>query len=272
MVKSKWIHKLFSEVPLYQTQWQGILLSDIAKEKGISPRKIASTDFYEAFYKKLELTNFSFDPSWKKKKKKLSNFVLQYLKPLISKNPSATILSLGAGTGIVEEDLLKAGFKIDLHETQTTSLNYLKTKNINFNEFISQDLSSFESDSYDLIMAFSISYCFSYEDYETLFKEVFRILKKGGLLIMWDPSPEIHSSKFHMLFCKIIRKLRQNTKQILLQKASHEVFWGWLRQGSLHKKLAQNAGLKVNDSFYTNDNWVKQEYSKGCFSWFILSK
>ena len=69
MLHMELINKLFFEFPYYQSEWQGISLIEIAKEKNIPLDQVASHDFYKHFYTKLDETGYKLDASWVKKKK-----------------------------------------------------------------------------------------------------------------------------------------------------------------------------------------------------------
>ena len=160
----KWIHQLLFESPLFQTQWQNISLLDIAEQKKIDPNTVAASDFYEAFYDQFDESDYNFDDDWIKIKQAQTDKMRNFINKKLSANSNARFLSIGVGTGFVEETLLNEGFKIDLQECQPVSLNYLRGKKVPFKEYITSDLSILPQEEYDTIFAFNISYCFSYDD------------------------------------------------------------------------------------------------------------
>ena len=83
---------------------------------------------------------------------------------------------------------IKEGYSIDLQECQPVSLNYLRNKKIPFKEYITTDLSTLPQYEYDVIFAFAISYCFSYDDYKSLLGSIYGLLVKRGQLILNDPN------------------------------------------------------------------------------------
>ena len=124
----KWIHQLLFESPFFQTQWQNISLLDIAKQKKIDPNTVAASDFYEAFYDQFDESGYNFDIDWIRIKQAQTDKMRYFINKKLSANSNARFLSIGVGTGFVEESLLNEGFKIDLQECQPVSLNYLRKK------------------------------------------------------------------------------------------------------------------------------------------------
>ena len=87
---AKWIHQLFFESPLFETQWQNISLLDIAEQKKIDPNTVAASDFYEAFYRKL-------DKSGKKSWSRCNYYDLQ-------SHALESIIQPGLGIGLIRGD------------------------------------------------------------------------------------------------------------------------------------------------------------------------
>lgn len=273
MIK-KIFHQLIFESPSHQTEWNGLSLTDIAKEAGIPLNQVAASDFYSTFYKRLEATGFIFDPEWLKQKKLLSKFMRTFIDDFLANQSNATFLSLGVGTGVVEEDILNDGIEIDLQECQSSSLNYLRSKNIQFKSYIGTDLSIIPDSSYDIVFAFTISYCFSYNDYIDLMKHIHRILTPNGQLIIFDSSSMRFKNSYLMHYIKCTIRLPINIVKRYIGRHIHKpIFWGWFRHPYLHKTLAKKAGFIIENSFFMNSTYTeKVHYSNGTSAWFILNK
>jgi 2-polyprenyl-3-methyl-5-hydroxy-6-metoxy-1,4-benzoquinol methylase len=249
MIKKIW-HQLMFESPCYQTELQGLSLLDIVQKKNIPIDKIAASDFYSAFYEGLEESKFDIEPIWIAHKKETSKLLRNYL----PKDKDATILSIGAGIGIVEEDLLKEGFPIELQECQPSSLNYLKSKNVKFNKIICSDLSTI-SKKYDLIYTISTSYCFEYNKYQQFLKQIHKLLNHNGEFIICECIPNKY-----FITPKLINPLKRLIKKLLGIKIKPQVFWGWFRHPKLHISLCLKAGFKEIEHFIEKKEFKNNRY------------
>ena len=271
---SKWFHQLLFESHLFQTQWQNIGLLDIAKEKSIELQRVAASDFYEAFYGQLEKSDYNFDINWVRIKQSQTNKMRNFINEKLSENRHARFLSIGVGTGFVEETLLNDGIKIDLQECQPISLNYLRKKKVPFKEYITSDLSILPQEEYDAVFAFNVSYCFSYDDYRALLRSIYGLLIKGGQLILFDPNinrPRRPLIKYVLYPIERVKQwLRDYRSTSFYTKG---VFWGWLRHSYLHRVLAQKAGFYLKSEFFT-DNYSKKvsNLHQADLVWFVYRK
>jgi len=270
----KWIHQLLFESPLFQTQWQNISLLDIAEQKKIDPNTVMASDFYEAFYDQFDESGYNFDIDWIRIKQAQTDKMRNFINKKLSDNCNARFLSIGVGTGFIEETLLNEGFKIDLQECQPVSLNYLRKKKVPFKEYITSDLSILPQEEYDVIFAFTISYCFGYDDYQAFLKSIYALLKKGGQLILFDPN--INRPRRPLI--KYVLYPVERVKQWLREYRSTSsytkgVFWGWLRHSYLHRVLAKRAGFYLKSEFFT-DNYSQKvsDLYQAVWVWFVYQK
>ena len=270
----KLIHQLLFESPLFQTQWQNISLLDIAEKKKIDSNMVAASDFYEAFYDRFDESGYDFDDDWIRIKQAQTKKMRNFINKKLSENPNARFLSIGVGTGFIEEPLLNEGFNIDLQECQPVSLNYLRNKKILFKEYITSDLSILPQEEYDLIFVFGVSYCFSYNDYKFLLDSIYGLLVRGGQLVLNDPN--INKPRRPMI--KYILYPYERTKLWFREyrsKSSNSkgVLWGWLRHSYLHRLLAQKAGFYLKREFFTDNysNTVSSLY-QAVWVWFVYQK
>ena len=270
----KWIHQLLFESPLFQTQWQNISLLDIAEQKKIDPNTVAASDFYEAFYDQFDESDYNFDDDWIKIKQAQTDKMRNFINEKLSANSNARFLSIGAGTGFVEEPLLNEGFNIDLQECQPVSLNYLRKKRIPFKEYITSDLSILPQEEYDVIFAFGISYCFSYDDYKSLLESIYGLLVNGGQLILNDPNINLPRRPLIKYILYPYEKLKQWLREYRSTSYyAKGVFWGWLRHSYLHRILAQRSGFYLKREFFT-DNYSHKvsDLYQAVWVWFVYQK
>ena len=259
---------------LYQTHWQNISLSDIAKEKKYDSNTVAANDFYETFYEQLENSGYDFEDDWIIEKQAITARMRDIVNKELANNYNARFLSIGVGTGFVEEPLLNEGYKIDLQECQRASLNYLREKKVPFKEYITSDLSKLPQEEYDIIFAFSISYCFSYDDYQMLLESIYSLIVKGGQLILFESNinrPRRPLIKYVLYpIEKVILYIRGSREKSSRTKS---VFWGWLRHSYLHQILANRAGFQLRNKFFT-DNYSRKvsNLDKADLVWFVYQK
>ena len=270
----KWIHQLFFESPLFQTQWQNISILDIAEQKKIDPNTVAASDFYEAFYDQFDKSGYNFDLDWIRIKQAQTHKMRNFINEKLIENRNARFLSIGVGTGLVEETLLDEGIRIDLQECQPVSLNYLRGKKVSFKEYITSDLSILPQEEYDTIFAFNISYCFSYDDYRAFLKSIYGLLIKGGQLILFDPNinrPRRPLIKYVLYPVKKVKQWIKNYRDTSFYTKG--VFWGWLRYSYLHRVLAQKAGFYLKSEFFT-DNYSQKVSNlyQADLVWFVYQK
>jgi cyclopropane fatty-acyl-phospholipid synthase-like methyltransferase len=252
------------ERALFQTHWQNISLMEISKQKKIDPSMVAASDFYEAFYKRLEKSSYNFDDNWVQHRRSQTNRMRHFAKEKLAENQHARFLSLGAGTGFIEEPLLKEDISIDLQECQDVSFNYLKGKEIVFNEIITSDLSSLPREKYDIIFAFGIAYCFSYDEYISFLRSIYRALKTGGELILWDSCIDTPRKSLRNYLISSYEKGKQFIKNYQgAPTVPKAVFWGWLRHSYLHLVLAKKVGFSLKEIIFTDHycNPVTNQYA-----------
>lgn len=54
----------FLKAPFYQTEWNGIPLSDVAAMVGLPENNLANSDFYGAFYHEFRTRGFPLQAGW----------------------------------------------------------------------------------------------------------------------------------------------------------------------------------------------------------------
>ena len=103
------------EVKLYQTEWQGISLSDIATRLGLPLSSVASHHFYAEFYRRLKEKNYKFQPKWLERRARMTQWMKDNYDDIKVKPEGTKVaISLGAGLGIVERPLIEERYQIEL--------------------------------------------------------------------------------------------------------------------------------------------------------------
>jgi len=131
--------------------------------------------------------------SYKEEKKYRANrfrteMILGYLDKLMSKGKK--VLDAGCGTGIVTRKLVKEGWDcigVDFSEEMLKEARKkaeAKGLSIDFKKVSVLDMSLFPDKSFDIIMLNGVLPYINEEDEEEAYKECYRLLKKGGILIV----------------------------------------------------------------------------------------
>lgn len=214
---------------IYTKKWHGLSITDVARENNIPLHKVAKRDLYTALYERWRNIYFEPEGDWLASKRKMSDVFYAKIKELSIANPRA--ISLGAGLGIIEKDLIERGIDVELQECQDISFNYIR-RTINPKTWVTTNLGDLPRDSYDLVLAISLVYVFNDQEYADFFKECKGLLRDSGYLIVWDHDARIPLGLFK-------RKL----KELLLREKY--MFWGWLRTPHSHIALAQRHGFKL---------------------------
>lgn len=217
---------------IYQTTWQGIDLTEIARSLNLMPDQVAAEHFYEEFYSRLRKNNFKFNKDWSEPKINIGKWLREYIDNIeVEMNRKVKVLSVGAGIGIVEEELIVNDYNIEIQECQIESFEYLHNKGIKAKkEWIMYDLKGITSEDYDIIFVNGVMYAFIDKIYKELLNDIFRLLNREGRLIIIDPSATI-KSKLASAIRNIVYYTNKNKKR---------VFWGLIRTINYHVYLAKS--------------------------------
>lgn len=222
---------------LYQKSWHSINFCDLKIK--ISRENLPGDSFYEEFYKKFHeiYDNLDkLDSSWLTLKKIAADQVSEYL----GNSKDLSILSIGAGLGIIEKRLFDLGYKNlyiqEVSETATIySRAFIKSQNIfigNFPKCINT------KDRFDVILLGNIEYLFDDFEFLKLLKDTKKFMHKKSKLIILSWSIEKEN-----IFFKIKYKIKSLLINIGLFNPGQ--FWGYCRKLKELMKLANNAGFKI---------------------------
>lgn len=220
-------------LPFYQTEWNGIDLKAIQAETGVARDQLPSAAFYERYYHHLSLKNQSFSAGWLDKKEKQS----QWLRTQIEHygHRQSHVLSVGAGTGIIEKPLIQDGYAIDLQDFQSQSFTNLGVDQLT--NCYSCPLMGIGK-TYDIVFSSAVTYALSDEDLRILLSDIYAMLNTGGVFIWLDASLswyEVYS------YWRNRQELRAET-----------VLWGYKRPLSLWRRLAAPFTV-LDQGYYTAD-------------------
>ncbi|MGV8948017.1 MAG: class I SAM-dependent methyltransferase [Candidatus Paracaedibacter sp.] len=241
------------KIPFYQSSWLGINLLDLAKDIGHDTKQIVGPNFFSAFYQTvLSKTKSGPNKLWLEKKSNLSKWLMNFLTQN-SQNKSS-ILSVGCGFGVVEIPLIQKGLRVDLQECQTHSIQYMQKNHPDIFEktsfILSVDLSNIPSNSYDVVLSITSTYCLDQQTLLSFLEAVKRILKKGGIFIWYDTVLSIED---------IVCYAKSTIRHIVVRDKSQQdlVLWGWKRSLRHQSLRANSKGLELIQTFYFDkDNSV----------------
>jgi SAM-dependent methyltransferase len=219
----------FLKAPLYQTEWNGIPLSEVAAMVGLSENNLANSNFYGAFYHEFRTRGFPLQAGWVATKARTGARVRAMIDETFPhfREEGRVALAVGAGLGIVELPLVADGYRVHLQECQGESLAYFtdRTERPAEKIWIAPTLSDVPDASYDVVYFNQVLYALDDGQYQSAMADAFRILKSGGVLAVWDAE------------CPL--------KEVVGRWYRHHggVFWGWLRSRWLHEAAARKAGF-----------------------------
>lgn len=167
---------------LYQTDWHDINFADVSE---MSPKAFPSSDFYRQFYKSFNKRYLHIDnlnPDWRQLKMNAAEAID---KKLGVKQPTS-ILSLGAGLGIIEGVLLdKKKYKVFLQEVAPEALRFIKDRVPSERTFIGNFPECVPKDMrFDAIVLGGIEYLLDDVEFTAMVSHARSFLKPGGTLIL----------------------------------------------------------------------------------------
>jgi len=113
----------------------------------------------------------------------------------IQKKQKLKVLDMGCGTGKLAERLLKKGYEVFAVDKSKEAVELAKLKNNNIKYFIgdaTKKLKFLKDNSFDVIVSTFMTIYLSTSNLSSFMKEMHRILKKKGLLIIGTIHPFLH--------------------------------------------------------------------------------
>lgn len=209
--------------PLFSETWHGITLEEVARETGLAPDAIANRHFYEALYRRWKADGFASDPGWLEGKRRIADLMGATLREFAPPGPA---LSIGAGLGHIEGHLIDDGWQVDLQECQGESLAHFAASG-RARVWVTPDLRDLPDSSYTAVLSISMAYALDDAAYAQLMRDCHRVLRPGGVLVVWDHDLRVSLAPVRRLIRGGPRPLR----------------WGWLRSPALHAAIGGQAGF-----------------------------
>lgn len=227
------------KIPFYQKEWLGVDLVELAGSLNYDKDQVADWKIYRAVYERFfEGKENRLELGWITRKHRLSAWLDQYLKKYHLSDEE--ILSVGSGFGIIEQPLIKLGYKLDLQECQSLSLRYLKMKHpeeFDENRVYIRDLSELEFRKYGVVLAMTSTYCLSSEALRSFFSDISKLMNKAGLFIFYETTLRYIDFRNYLIHQAISPK-------------GQGILWGWKRHTQDFIKLSKNFGLKLKEMFF----------------------
>ena len=254
---------------LYQTEWNGIDLLEIAKDKStLNKQGLPNSNFYKNFYAKLKEKKFDLNDDWLLSKLNNSKWLELIITDLsLDMKKSITdlkILSIGSGMGIVELPLIKSGFDVTLHEVQENSFSFIKEKAKNENIQIKYIVGNMEeiqfNNKFDIIYLGTIEYAIvGNREYKKFLSSIYNLLNNNGYLISHDPNPGQEKLTFKNRVGNLLRILNLKKKH-----PNDSIYWGVLRTLDEKCEYWNKAGFKIEECGIIDQNFSdKIFYNKG---------
>ena len=235
------------EIPFYEHEWHGIPLEGIKAQEGLG--QLAQASFYDAFYNRLS-ADYELNSQWLTPKLNLAKWIeTACLQPLAGDSLSSlTVLSLGAGLGVMEEEWVNKGYKVSVQECQKSSLKVFSERHPQVKVFIGDArYVDAPNGEFDVVVMSAVDYVFDRQGYIQLLDEVSRLLKKGGLAIMVTVSNLTLMQMSRAVVKGILVKLKRDLR------GKQVMFWGWKRTVASHLSVGANCGLKCERTYLFDD-------------------
>jgi 2-polyprenyl-3-methyl-5-hydroxy-6-metoxy-1,4-benzoquinol methylase len=237
---------------LYQTEWHGIPFESFAK---LSMSNLPDSSFYTAFYEILHGKYRGFDDldqSWVSLKRQVAGLVKN--NPKVRKGDR--ILSIGCGLGLIEMELMQAGFlRLEITEVSEAPLRWVRplvpSENVHIGLF--PDCIP-HNEKYDFVLLAGVEYFLDDVEFSNLLRSVHNRLLPGGMcmLISWsfDTMPLSH---------RLIEGIKDFVRHVIYKVIgkTRGQFWGYIRRPEAFHRAMRNTGFThLHDGMLdTNTCW-----------------
>jgi SAM-dependent methyltransferase len=232
----------------HQREWQNVQFRELGV---LDWSSVAGREFYSTFYQFLIARADGPTPKWIEHKRKIGRLLAEGTAWEGYPGKRLRAFSVGAGLGIVEDELCSHGFSCDAMECETRSLSWLKKNYPRIQVLVGDGLNlPCRSEVYDLVFMSAVDYCFDRTQYAQVLGEMRRLAKPEGHVV-----------------CVCVSNLslkslaRGAVKSVLMNvwgsphHADGDVAWGYQRTVGEHINAGLKAGLECERVYLLNQDF-----------------
>lgn len=167
--------------------------------------------------------------------KQVDDIEKDIVREILKDIPTGKMLEMGCGTGHWTSFFVDLGFDVTALDSSPAMLQYTSDKNIDV-EFIQADAENLPFDDESFPVVASITMLEFVDDQDKVLSEAFRVLKKGGTLV---------------LGCLNANSVLGKTKE------SSDTFRNakFMTPDELHQKLSQYGGVEIKSGVFITDDF-----------------
>ena len=222
---------------LYQRSWNGVDLIQIARDPTRLDHGIPNAAFYAEYYRQLRAVIKDLPSHWLDVKRKNSELLAAWLEATgrnLGVDPNKlSLLSVGAGLGIIELPLVAMGYRVTLHDVQAESLQHASDRARQAGlevEVVTGPLDAIGR-RFDVVYVGLVEYCLAEQsEYLRFLSDVRSLVSDRGRLIAADLEPSIRT----YLAAATAGYRRGNG-----------IRWGRLRSGASRSRALMKSGFNV---------------------------
>jgi ubiquinone/menaquinone biosynthesis C-methylase UbiE len=154
------------------------------------------------------------------RKRHIKKFLPTLLK-LLQPEKEDIILDVGAGTGVIADEVSKYCEEVFALDPDPKRIEYIKKRYPQIKAF-DGTAEAIQFPEFYFTKVYAVSSFHHFKDPETAIYEAYRILKHGGLLVVKESDPEIDKSKFERKISSV-NFFKSNSLKEMLEDSGFEV-------------------------------------------------